>query len=280
MERRGFIQTLIAGFAGMLAAGRVKAQDPVHQTFGAIGTPIDLAALKAMIGYPVEEVEGAKAFARWEALRAAGQGYPVIVGDADALSFLGEQIGFDDREDPQAILARAAALQWPQAIFDARRREREAIAAAYPSEEIEEDDEAMVGEWPDKAPDAPQLTTNEDILSGKPYRACYIVIFPAQNSWEVPAYANWGGWNENPEPAFHVAALKSWHERYGAELVGLSGDVMNLRTTRSPTTREEALAIAREQYAYCADIVDQGVSSISALAASLMKSRWWYFWWD
>jgi len=280
MERRGFIQGLLAGFVGLLAAGRVKAQDPVHQTYGAIGTPIDLAALKAMIGYPVEEVEGAKALARWEELRAAGQGYPVIVGDADALSFFGEQIGFEDREAPAAILAKAAALQWPQAIADERRREREAYAAQYASGAIEEDYEAEVGDWPTEIAADPELTTNMEILTGKPYATCYIVILPARHGWEVPAYANWGNWNANPAPALHVAALKSWHDRYGAELVGMSGDVLNLRVARKPASREEALALAGEQYAYCADIVDQGVDTISALAASLMNSRWWFFWWD
>jgi Domain of unknown function (DUF4253) len=47
-----------------------------------------------------------------------------------------------------------------------------------------------------------------------------------------------------------------------------------------PKTREEALALARDQYVYCADNIDQGVRTYSALAAALMESDWWYFWWD
>lgn len=280
MERRGFVQGLVAGLVGLIGAGRLTAKEPVPQTYGVTGAPIDLAALKAMIGYPVEEVEGAKALARWEELRAAGQGYPVIVGDAEALSIFGEPIGFEEREAPAAIIARAAKLQWPQAIADERRREREAYAAEYASGAIEEDFEAEEGDWPAEIAPDPDLTTNIEILTGKPYAKCYIVILPARHGWEVPAYANWGGWNANPAPDLHVAALKSWHDRYGAELVGMSGDVLNLRVARKPASREEALALAREQYAYCADIVDQGVGTIAALAASLMKSRWWFFWWD
>jgi len=65
-----------------------------------------------------------------------------------------------------------------------------------------------------------------------------------------------------------------------AELVGLSHDVMNVRVQRRPRTREAALELAREQYVYCSDIVDQGVQTLSALAAVLMESDWWYFWWD
>jgi hypothetical protein len=40
------------------------------------------------------------------------------------------------------------------------------------------------------------------------------------------------------------------------------------------------MAVAREQYAYCPDIVDQGVGSIGELAAEHVCSPSWYFWWD
>jgi hypothetical protein len=72
----------------------------------------------------------------------------------------------------------------------------------------------------------------------------------------------------------------SWRDRYGIELVGMSFDTINVRVAAKPKTREEALALARDQYTYCADIVDQGVQTFSALAADLMANDWWYFWWD
>jgi hypothetical protein len=53
-------------------------------------------------------------------------------------------------------------------------------------------------------------------------------------------------------------------------LVGLSHDVVNIRVRRRPKTRGEALDLAREQYSYCSDIVDQGVGTLNALAAALM----------
>ena len=78
----------------------------------------------------------------------------------------------------------------------------------------------------------------------------------------------------------HVAALRSWRARYAVELVGLSFDVMNLRTAKRPWTREISLALAREQYAYCNDIIDRIRDTYSALAATLMVSDWWYFRWN
>ena len=47
--------------------------------------------------------------------------------------------------------------------------------------------------------------------------------------------------------------------------------------TNTPRT---PFLLALEQYAYCNDIVDQGVGTIGALADGLMKSHNWYFWWD
>jgi hypothetical protein len=89
-----------------------------------------------------------------------------------------------------------------------------------------------------------------------------------------------GDWNACPPPEYHVAALRSWHNAFGADLVGINRHTMNLRAAGRPTTREAAAKLARQQYAYCPDIVDQGVGTVSALAATLMTSEWWYLWWD
>ncbi len=55
---------------------------------------------------------------------------------------------------------------------------------------------------------------------------------------------------------------------------------MDLRVTRRPQSRAEALELAREHYIYCNDIVDQGLGTLSALAACLMANDLWEFWWD
>ena len=80
--------------------------------------------------------------------------------------------------------------------------------------------------------------------------------------------------------AWHVAAFRSWQDRYGAVPVVIRRDIIEFKVARRPATREEALALAAEMYAYCPDIVDQGVGTVPALAATLMVSDWWYFWWD
>jgi hypothetical protein len=55
---------------------------------------------------------------------------------------------------------------------------------------------------------------------------------------------------------------------------------VDLRVARRPDTREQALELAREHYAYCNDIVDQGEGTLSPLAACLIADERWNFWWD
>jgi len=49
---------------------------------------------------------------------------------------------------------------------------------------------------------------------------------------------------------------------------------------RIAATRDEALALALDQYVYCYDIVDQGTETVDALSAVLECSDYWFFWWD
>ena len=55
---------------------------------------------------------------------------------------------------------------------------------------------------------------------------------------------------------------------------------MDLRVARPRQSRADALDLAREHYVYCADIVDQGVGTLSAMAALLLGNERWSFWWD
>ena len=53
-----------------------------------------------------------------------------------------------------------------------------------------------------------------------------------------------------------------------------------MQVARPPQTKEEALELARQQYLFCNDIVDQGVGDVESLAKTLLYSPVWYFWWD
>lgn len=235
----------------------------------------------ALSHFPFElhQVAGKDAMAKWRELKAANKGVPVVLAADSGLENLLEpfapgamQPGFSADRPVEAILAAAEKIRFPEDLFATRKSD----AAEYGMEEQEE----PLGEWPDDVAAGPELTVATEILSGRPSDKVYVALIPTDDWTTIPAYLRWGGWNENPGPEWHVAALRSWRDRYGVELVGLSSDVLNLTVVRKPQSRDEALALAREQYAYCADIVDQGVGTINHLAKGLMAYDWWFFWWD
>ncbi|PSJ40585.1 DUF4253 domain-containing protein [Allosphingosinicella deserti] len=279
MDRR----TLLAGLAAIGLSGRSSAA----AIAGAVGSrPPEGGgepAGKTMppLPYEVVTVAGAQAEAEWQRLRGAGRGWPVVVGGDEALAQMAEMLGGRQAQaadggapspgSPAEIVKAAAALRFPEAL--------RAWAGAPGEDELRAED----GAWPEDLPSGaamPGLILATDLTSGAPLERVHLLLIPTAKSWEVPAYLAWGGWNACPPPAVHVAALKAWHERYGAELVGLNGDTLNLRVARRPTERAEALALARDFYRYCPDIVDQGTGTLAPLAAGLMTSDWWYFWWD
>jgi hypothetical protein len=148
---------------------------------------------------------------------------------------------------------------------------------------VEEDPEmysSEVGEWPDTAVPPGSIMAHTEILSGKPKAVVYLAKIPTATPWEVPAYIGMGGWNACPDAAVITAFAKRWHERYGAEVVSITRDVIEFAVKNPPKTREAAMELAKEQYIFCNDIVDQGVGTVSALAATLLNSNYWYFWWD
>ncbi len=278
------------------------------------------AKARAAFPYPLIEVDGANALKKWQELKSTAQGTPVILGGEHFENLFGAFTVFPARDGfpehrprpVEDILRDAEKIRFPDDLISKRKKDeaeagerlRQSFAADpnMPVPQImtlspdgtsrtlsreetlatifAERHEPPEGDWPRQASPSPGLSVVMDTLSGKPLSTVYLTVLPTEDWTTIPAYMNWGDWNENPSPEYHVAALRSWRDRYGAELAALSFDVLNLRVTRKPQSREEALALAREHYAYCNDIVDQGVETLNHLAKDLMENDWWYFWWD
>lgn len=247
------------------------------------------AAYKKLIAeFPYERIEvpGADIAGEWERLRKLGRGWPVIVGNADKFIKLADQYhifspegykelsnieGFPKPRSVEEILKISNNIRFPDDISKA--------PGAYSPEELS----AKVGDWPNLgefSDDAPGISLASDSLTGKPLDKVQVIFIPTENSWEIPAFLYWGGWNACPPPEYHVAALKHWHEKYGLELVGINGDSMDMRISRPPKDKDEAISVAKDIYLYCPDIVDQGTDNLSTLAAIMVTRNWWTFWWD
>ena len=104
---------------------------------------------------------------------------------------------------------------------------------------------------------------------------------PVKNPWEVFAYLPFGGWNDCPDTTALMAVSKYWNEQHGAVPAVLTYDTLEY-SVPAPIAEESARELAAEQYAFCADIIEQGAPSMTVgkLAADLKNSNIWYFWWD
>src|SRR5262249_14680545 len=217
---------------------------------------------------------GKDAVATWRKLRKSAplvgkpeSGYwPGLFGEPKNVERICEIFGTEDAENPEETIRMAAGVDVQQ-YFQGR-------AVEFPGESAH-------GDWPKQPESMTDFTIPRKILEpGKFHESVVIGLVPASHSWEVPGVLSFGGWNDCPDATSQVAVLRYWNEIYGAELAGLSGDVMELEPARKPLSKEEALRLAQEQYWFCYDIVEQGVGTIENLAAGLMGSSVWYFWWD
>jgi len=213
-------------------------------------------------------VRGSEALTSWRALRAqvgASGRWPVVLGDGEAVMRVGEMR--DYAAPPDVILSDAHQLD-----VDAWLRARHAQFDAY----------LPHGAWPMglTAPEQASLTIGTDILSGAPLDEVAIALLPTPDPTQAAAWLPYGNFNDCPDDAVHVALFRRWRARYGAEIYGVTGDVVEMIVSRPPQDRASALELAEEQGAFDYDVVAQGVETVEGLAATLMQSTTWYFWWD
>jgi hypothetical protein len=222
-----------------------------------------------MLPYPIVECSGKDAIAAWANLREQGKSqgfYPVIIGDTDDLQRLQERLEYD-KSAVESTIQRARTLKGNEVLADLLAKEPELY------EDVE------IGEWP-RLESHQEFVSHTELSSGRPRAKLLIVKLPTTSSFEALAYLKYGGWNSCPSPEEHVAIHRMWRDRFGAEVVFATSDVIECRVACPPTAEAEALELAREQFVYCSDIVFQGVQTLSNLASSIRNHGVWYFWWD
>ncbi len=226
------------------------------------------------------EVPKETAYDHWLELRRAVRDtgrWPVIVGPEDR-AHLAEN-GHDEWDFDVAALLR-----------EADRRDAETVVSHRLAEFFEdgdEEEEASKRSDPDFRTDFPagdlgpfEPHSDRPLVSSDSSAVFVIATLPTPNGWEAPAHLGYGGWNDYPLAEDHVALLRRWHERDGAEVVVLGGDVVELRPRAPLTDPAEAKRLAREWFAYSSDNVTQGHGSVQALAQYLLGAGLWYSWWD
>jgi hypothetical protein len=297
-------EVMIAGEPSQ-ALIELHAPPPRIQTRHPSDAPVDHGAFQTVA------VRGINAMALLHSLRQdfseGGGHYPFLIGDEDDLDRLLEMIT-PPPDGGKTILAQAAQLDvgsWVAAACDIDRQL-----------ECEAPDQDEPGS-PDQ-PAAPRrvLQAPYDALERlKPLQ--FIGLCQVSDPAEVFARLGYGGWNECPAPHVHVALHRQWREHVGADLAALLADVVECTVLRTPlaTARKAAptlatlpsgkrialganadalqdafetsgaitmaVALAEMHAAYCPDTIDQGPNeTLRSLAASLLESNCWTFWWD
>src|SRR5262245_28482135 len=237
-----------------------------------------MAGLLENFPFELIECKKADALGLLAKLRRQGQtqGFtPVLIPNAESTG-LHMEVLLDDRHlsgrIPAEILVAADTIDATR--WFATRQEMDL--------EGREPDSWPQGEWPSEFVPNDWLSLQRRPWKGGPWQGetVYLSKIPTTNSWELPAYLRFGGWNACPQPEEHVAIARDWHARYGAEIATMSFDTIEFQVQRPPTDLDSSEQLAIEQYLYCGDIVDQGVGSIRNLAATLLEGKVWYFWWD
>lgn len=252
-------------------------------------------------GFPYElfEVKGSDLAEIWKKLQNRPDTTPVVLGQiinfkriADNVASLGE--GNNRKIRIKKTVAAAGSLQHPQSVFklqqnliyDAREKYARKIAHLEKDDNknfldifkqsIHESDTAEIGTWPKKMPAERKFDFGHFV---DPASSAYVALIPTKDQSEIPAFLGFGGWGSCPADEYHISALRSWKKRYGAELISLGSDSLQLKISKRPGSKKEALELAKEHYAYCKHIVDPNSSTVSDLAAKLMQSDEWFFWW-
>jgi hypothetical protein len=215
--------------------------------------------------------------------------WPVLLGDDASLAHRRDVMNRLRRLVPEKILAEADTID-PVAWFENRYLdELDDIRRRLADPEIAADwiqlGDLLAAEGPLRG--LPQGPWDEGARGELEFRIplqhrsqFHVGLVPTRLGWQTPAYLRFGAWGACPSPGENVALLKYWEEHYGAGVVGLAGDMMELRVARPPHTEDAALDLAKQHYLYCPDIVTLGTKTVQRLAASLLDSTVWSFaWW-
>ncbi|MCP9955923.1 DUF4253 domain-containing protein [Actinomadura madurae] len=73
-----------------------------------------------------------------------------------------------------------------------------------------------------------------------------------------------GALNHNEWTAPLAAVLRGWEDRFGARVIGLGFNTLELSVAAPPVTTRHAVHVAAEHWAFCPDILFQGPGTLAA----------------
>ncbi|MFD8756995.1 DUF4253 domain-containing protein [Kitasatospora sp. NPDC059577] len=137
---------------------------------------------------------------------------------------------------------------------------------------------ALAVDVPDGAAGAEARGLADALQSVKDVR---LGLVRADSGAEALAVCGWSGPTNHEDDIAKVAAvLADWERRFGARVVDVGFDTLELSVPVPPATLAEALPVAAEHISLCPDLVFQGTGSLTEYARELVGAHQWSFWWD
>jgi hypothetical protein len=139
--------------------------------------------------------------------------------------------------------------------------------------------------WPGPAPAGPIRSAPEDLADGYARellrRPTRLGLVAADRGADTLAVTGWGGPANYANDTGQISAVvRSWEERFAARVVHVGFDTLDLSVAAPPATRDQALHVAAEHFAFCPDMIWQGGDTLTAYAEQLIGLNCWSFWWD
>jgi hypothetical protein len=106
-------------------------------------------------------------------------------------------------------------------------------------------------------------------------------LVAAERGADALAVMGWQGALHHNEWMVPLAAVvRSWEDRFGARVVGVGFNTLEISVAAPPADFDHALHVAAEHWTFCPDNVLQGPGDLQGYAGQLIGSHAWSFWWD
>ncbi|MBO2452704.1 DUF4253 domain-containing protein [Actinomadura barringtoniae] len=113
------------------------------------------------------------------------------------------------------------------------------------------------------------------------HRGLSLGLAAVERGADAIAVIGWqGALNHNEWTAPMSAVVRGWEDRFGARVVAMGFNTLELSVAAPPVTVRHAVHVAAEHWAFCPDILFQGPGTLAGYAEEIRGKTHWSFWWD